>query len=84
MTHTETGQAFAMKTIRRQSLTRELDVQHVLLERDILTFTDNPFVVSLFCTFETDADLCIVMEYVAGERTSVDVLEKLWNSVYKQ
>ncbi|XP_016893083.1 microtubule-associated serine/threonine-protein kinase 3-like isoform X2 [Cynoglossus semilaevis] len=66
VTHTETGQAFAMKTIRRQSLTRELDVQHVLLERDILTFTDNPFVVSLFCTFETDADLCIVMEYVAG------------------
>ena len=25
----------------------------VFAERDILTFTDNPFVVSLYCSFET-------------------------------
>ena len=35
-------------------------------ERDIMTFTDNPFVVALVCTFETRKYLCMVMEYVEG------------------
>ena len=35
-------------------------------ERDILTFTDNPFVVSMYCSFESRKHLCMVMEYVEG------------------
>ena len=35
-------------------------------ERDILTFTDNPFVVSMYCSFESKKHLCMVMEYVEG------------------
>ncbi|XP_071317710.1 microtubule-associated serine/threonine-protein kinase 3-like [Trachinotus anak] len=64
--HRETGRAFAMKLIKRQSLTQKALVQQVLVERDILTFTDNPFVVSMFCAFETQRELCMVMEYVGG------------------
>ncbi|XP_035526804.1 microtubule-associated serine/threonine-protein kinase 3-like [Morone saxatilis] len=63
--HRETGQAFAMKLIKRQNKGKKLQAQ-VLVERDILTFTDNPFVVSMFCMFETKTDLCMVMEYVGG------------------
>uniref|UniRef100_A0AAR2J925 non-specific serine/threonine protein kinase n=1 Tax=Pygocentrus nattereri TaxID=42514 RepID=A0AAR2J925_PYGNA len=38
----------------------------VFVERDILTFAENPFVVSMFCSFETRRHLCMVMEYVEG------------------
>lgn len=31
-----------------------------------MSFTDNPFVVSMYCTFETKKHLCMVMEYVEG------------------
>ena len=35
-------------------------------ERDIMSFTDNPFVVSMYCSFESRKHLCMVMEYVEG------------------
>ena len=41
-------------------------VEQVFAERDILTFTDNPFVVSMYCSFESRKHLCMVMEYVEG------------------
>lgn len=41
-------------------------VQQVFAERDILTFTENPFVVGMWCSFETKKHLCMVMEYVEG------------------
>ena len=31
-----------------------------------MSFTDNPFVVSMYCSFETKKHLCMVMEYVEG------------------
>ena len=41
-------------------------MEQAFAERDILCFTDNPFVVSLQCSFETKKHLCMVMEYVEG------------------
>lgn len=41
-------------------------VEQVFNERDIMSFTDNPFVVSMICSFETKRHLCLVMEYVEG------------------
>ena len=43
-----------------------VQVEQVFAERDILTFTDNPFVVSMYCSFESRKHLCMVMEYVEG------------------
>ena len=43
-----------------------LQVDQVFAERDIMSFTDNPFVVSMYCSFETKKHLCMVMEYVEG------------------
>ena len=40
--------------------------EQVFTERDVLTFADNPFVVSMWCSFETKRHLCMVMEYVEG------------------
>lgn len=41
-------------------------MQQVFAERDILTFAENPFVVGMWCSFETKKHLCMVMEYVEG------------------
>uniref|UniRef100_A0A4W3H9S4 non-specific serine/threonine protein kinase n=1 Tax=Callorhinchus milii TaxID=7868 RepID=A0A4W3H9S4_CALMI len=64
--HKETRQRFAMKKINRQNLILRNQIQQVFVERDILTFADNPFVVTMFCSFETRRHLCMVMEYVEG------------------
>ncbi|KAM9428346.1 microtubule-associated serine/threonine-protein kinase 3-like isoform 1-T1 [Salvelinus alpinus] len=64
--HRETRQRFAMKKINRQNLMLRNQIQQVFVERDILTFAENPFVVSMFCSFETRRHLCMVMEYVEG------------------
>uniref|UniRef100_A0A8C3XKK0 non-specific serine/threonine protein kinase n=1 Tax=Chelydra serpentina TaxID=8475 RepID=A0A8C3XKK0_CHESE len=65
--HRETRQRFAIKKINKQNLILRNQIQQVFVERDILTFAENPFVVSMFCSFETKRHLCMVMEYVEGE-----------------
>ncbi|KAJ7317325.1 hypothetical protein JRQ81_003487 [Phrynocephalus forsythii] len=62
--HKETRQRFAMKKINKQNLILRNQIQQAFVERDILTFAENPFVVSMFCSFETKRYLCMVMEYV--------------------
>ncbi|XP_053186601.1 microtubule-associated serine/threonine-protein kinase 3-like [Scomber japonicus] len=64
--HKQTRKTFAMKVIKWQNLTTEVDIEQVLVDRAILTYTENPYLVSMFCTFETKRDLRMVMEYVAG------------------
>uniref|UniRef100_A0A452G614 non-specific serine/threonine protein kinase n=1 Tax=Capra hircus TaxID=9925 RepID=A0A452G614_CAPHI len=64
--HRETRQRFAIKKINKQNLMLRNQIQQVFVERDILTFAENPFVVSMFCSFETRRHLCMVMEYVEG------------------
>uniref|UniRef100_A0A8C2CHC3 non-specific serine/threonine protein kinase n=1 Tax=Cyprinus carpio TaxID=7962 RepID=A0A8C2CHC3_CYPCA len=68
--HLETRQRFAMKKINKQNLILRNQVQQAFVERDILTFAENPFVVSMFCSFETRRHLCMVMEYVEDCLTS--------------
>ncbi|KAJ7332788.1 hypothetical protein JRQ81_014968, partial [Phrynocephalus forsythii] len=64
--HRTTHERFAMKKINKQNLILRNQIQQAFVERDILTFAENPFVVSMFCSFETKRHLCMVMEYVEG------------------
>ncbi|XP_028822509.1 microtubule-associated serine/threonine-protein kinase 1-like isoform X3 [Denticeps clupeoides] len=64
--HRDTRQRFAMKKINKQNLLLRNQIRQAFVERDILTFAENPFVVSMFCSFETRRHLCMVMEYVEG------------------
>ena len=68
--HKESRQRFAMKKINKQNLILRNQIQQAFVERDILTFAENPFVVSMYCSFETRRHLCMVMEYVEGESAS--------------
>lgn len=64
--HRDTRLRYAMKKINKRNLLLRNQVEQAFAERDILCFTDNPFVVSLQCSFETQSHLCMVMEYVEG------------------
>ncbi|VDN91195.1 unnamed protein product [Brugia pahangi] len=64
--HKETRQRFALKRMKKQTLLMRNQINQVYAERDILTFTDNPFVVSFYGSFETRHHLCMLMEYVEG------------------
>uniref|UniRef100_A0A8C2ZUY3 non-specific serine/threonine protein kinase n=1 Tax=Cyclopterus lumpus TaxID=8103 RepID=A0A8C2ZUY3_CYCLU len=64
--HKEMKLRFAMKKINKQNLILRNQIQQAFVERDILTFAENPFVVSMYCSFETRRHLCMVMEYVEG------------------
>lgn len=59
-----------MKKINKQNLILRNQIQQAFVERDILTFAENPFVVSMYCSFETRRHLCMVMEYVEGTSAS--------------
>lgn len=60
--HKETRQRFAMKKINKQNLMLRNQVEQVFSERDIMSFTDNPFVVSMYCSFETKVSCGISRE----------------------
>uniref|UniRef100_A0A3Q3FWH7 non-specific serine/threonine protein kinase n=1 Tax=Labrus bergylta TaxID=56723 RepID=A0A3Q3FWH7_9LABR len=77
-----TRQRFAMKKINKQNLILRNQIQQAFVERDILTFAENPFVVSMFCSFETRRHLCMVMEYVEGENYSCSLLPPAGPSGY--
>lgn len=64
--HKQLNERYAMKKIKKHNLILRNQLQQVFTERDIMIFTDNPFVVALVCTFETKKYLCMVMEYVEG------------------
>lgn len=64
--HKQTRQRFALKKINKNNLMLRNQIEQVFIERDILSFTDNPFVVSMYASFETRKHLCLVMEYVEG------------------
>ncbi|KAF0991565.1 hypothetical protein HZS_6335, partial [Henneguya salminicola] len=64
--HKDTHRRYAMKKIHKNHAFLKNQVRQIFAERDILSFTDNPFVVSMFCSFETKNSYCMLMEYAEG------------------
>ncbi|CAJ0966923.1 unnamed protein product [Ranitomeya imitator] len=64
--HKDLHQTFAMKKMKKQILDILGEVDGAYLERNILTFSDCPFVASMLCSFPFTSHLCMVMEYAEG------------------
>ena len=54
-----------MKKVSKHRMVMKKQVQQVFYERDILTFAENPFVVGLWCTFQTKVCVCTVYSFYA-------------------
>jgi len=61
-----TGDYFAIKVLRKKEMLLKHQVDHVKMEKDILASVNNPFVVKLFYSFESESNLYLVMEYLNG------------------
>ncbi|KAI7885545.1 kinase-like protein [Lichtheimia hyalospora FSU 10163] len=59
-------QHYAIKVISKHDVVRQRHTKHINNERAILDRVSHPFLVNMYDTFQDDAHLYIVMEYVQG------------------
>jgi serine/threonine kinase 38 len=62
----QTGEILAMKKLNKTEMIYKNQIQHVKTERDVLTTTNNPWIVELKYSFQDDRFLYLVMEYLGG------------------
>ncbi|KAI9300415.1 kinase-like domain-containing protein [Cunninghamella echinulata] len=61
-----TNKYYAMKVLKKSEIIRLKQVEHILNEKKILSSIRFPFIVDLFCTFQDDHHLHMLLEYVVG------------------
>ncbi|CAO3594579.1 unnamed protein product [Absidia cylindrospora] len=61
-----TNKYYAMKVLKKTEIVRLKQVEHILSEKRILATIRFPFIVDLFCTFQDDNNLHMLLEYVVG------------------
>ncbi|CAA7013985.1 unnamed protein product [Microthlaspi erraticum] len=61
-----TGQVYAMKKLKKAEMLRRGQVEHVRAERNLLAEVDSNYIVKLYCSFQDDDHLYLVMEYLPG------------------
>ncbi|CAJ2673860.1 serine/threonine-protein kinase CBK1-like protein [Trifolium pratense] len=61
-----TGHVYAMKKLKKSEMLRRGQVEHVKAERNLLAEVDSNCIVKLYCSFQDDEYLYLVMEYLPG------------------
>ncbi|KAI7855462.1 camp-dependent protein kinase 9 [Circinella umbellata] len=61
-----TNKYYAMKVLKKSEVVRLKQVEHLLWEKQILASVRFPFVVDLFCAFQDNTNLYMLLEYVVG------------------
>ncbi|GAA5872882.1 hypothetical protein JCM16303_006864 [Sporobolomyces ruberrimus] len=57
---------FAMKILEKNTIVKLRQIEHVNSERSTLALVQHPFIVNLFCTFQDESNLYLLLEYVQG------------------
>ncbi|CAG9330060.1 PRKACB_1 [Blepharisma stoltei] len=60
------GTYYAIKMINKEVLAKLKQVEHAKCEKRVLMSLDNPFILKVFSSFQDNACLYLVMEYIAG------------------
>ncbi|CAL0310315.1 unnamed protein product [Lupinus luteus] len=61
-----TGHVYAMKKLKKSEMLRRGQVEHVRAERNLLAEVDSNCIVKLYCSFQDDEYLYLIMEYLPG------------------
>ncbi|CAF2250872.1 unnamed protein product [Brassica napus] len=61
-----TGNVYAMKKLKKSEMLRRGQVEHVKAERNLLAEVDSNCIVKLYCSFQDDEYLYLIMEYLPG------------------
>ena len=59
-------EVYAMKSMLKEAMIMKNQVGHIRAERDILTESENSWIVTLFYSFQDERNLYMVMEYLPG------------------
>ncbi|EFA80964.1 protein serine/threonine kinase [Heterostelium album PN500] len=62
----KTGDIYAIKRLKKIDMVKKNQIDHVKVERNILAYTSNPFVVKMYYSFQSRDYFYLVMEYVHG------------------
>lgn len=57
---------YALKVLKKSEIVKLKQVEHTNNERAVLASIQHPFIVNLWGSFQDDANLYMVMDYVAG------------------
>uniref|UniRef100_A0A0D3HTG4 non-specific serine/threonine protein kinase n=1 Tax=Oryza barthii TaxID=65489 RepID=A0A0D3HTG4_9ORYZ len=61
-----TSNVYAMKKLKKSEMLRRGQVEHVRAERNLLAEVDSAYIVKLYCSFQDEEFLYLVMEYLPG------------------
>ncbi|KAL3699564.1 hypothetical protein R1sor_017586 [Riccia sorocarpa] len=61
-----TTQVYAMKKLKKSEMLRRGQVEHVKAERNLLAEVDSNCIVKLYCSFQDEEYLYLIMEYLPG------------------
>ncbi|KAI4301077.1 hypothetical protein L6164_034393 [Bauhinia variegata] len=61
-----TGHVYAMKKLKKSEMLRRGQVEHVRAERNLLAEVDSNCIVKLYCSFQDEEYLYLIMEYLPG------------------
>ncbi|KAJ6790785.1 serine/threonine-protein kinase tricorner-like [Iris pallida] len=61
-----TGNVYAMKKLKKSEMLRRGQVEHVRAERNLLAEVDSNCIVKLYCSFQDNEFLYLIMEYLPG------------------
>ena len=62
----DTQRIYALKTIRKQHIVERGEITHTLAERLVLARVNNPFIVPLKFSFQSQQKLYLVLAFVNG------------------
>ncbi|KAJ6430221.1 hypothetical protein OIU84_021597 [Salix udensis] len=60
------GNVYAMKKLKKSEMLRRGQVEHVKAERNLLAEVDSNCIVNLYCSFQDEEYLYLIMEYLPG------------------
>lgn len=63
---TEDRELYAMKILKKQHIIDNKQLEHTKAEKNILSYVNHPFLVSLQYAFQTDQKIYFVMEFMKG------------------
>lgn len=62
----DSDRIFALKALNKLNVKKKKQVQSTQQERQLLEIVNHPFIVRLHYAFQTDSELCLVMDFVNG------------------
>jgi Protein kinase domain len=62
----DTGHIYAMKVMRKEKILAKDHGDYIRAERDVMTAVFHPYIVTLRYSFQTDAKLYLILDFING------------------